>query len=102
PAHRAGAVVDLCAAAGRRDPAMTPGGRLRLEQHNADAYCNEQRFTGTGFPGVFYLKYHLYRNYYPLYALARYSNLLEDVKEFHAFEIRPEREHLRGAMRGNG
>jgi len=48
------------------------------------------------------LKYHLYRNYFPLYALSRYRNLQQDAREFHAFEIRPEAERLRGAMRGNG
>ena len=32
-------------------------------------------FTGTGFPRVFYLKYHLYRLYFPLTALARYRRL---------------------------
>jgi hypothetical protein len=50
---------------------------------------------------VFYLKYHLYRNYFPLYALSRYRNQLEGTREFHAFEIRPEGEKLRGAIRGN-
>ena len=32
----------------------------------------ESQFTGTGFPGDFYIKYHLYRNYWPLMALGRY------------------------------
>jgi squalene-hopene/tetraprenyl-beta-curcumene cyclase len=32
----------------------------------------EQWFTGTGFPRVFYLRYHLYRLYFPLMALGRY------------------------------
>ena len=30
-------------------------------------------FTGTGFPKVFYLKYHMYGLYFPLMALARYA-----------------------------
>ena len=33
---------------------------------------DEPQFTGTGFPKVFYLKYHLYRHYFPLMALGRY------------------------------
>jgi squalene-hopene/tetraprenyl-beta-curcumene cyclase len=34
---------------------------------------NEHWFTGTGFPKVFYLRYHLYRHYFPVMALARYA-----------------------------
>jgi len=33
----------------------------------------ELEFTGTGFPRVFYLRYHLYRLYFPLMALARFA-----------------------------
>ncbi|MFW5652522.1 MAG: hypothetical protein ACOC0P_00630, partial [Planctomycetota bacterium] len=33
---------------------------------------SETEFTGTGFPRVFYLRYHMYRLYFPLMALARY------------------------------
>jgi len=95
-------LIGLLAASDRDDPAVTHAVRHLLEQQNADGSWDEQQFTGTGFPGVFYLKYHLYRNYFPLYALSRYRNLLQNAKEFHAFEIRPEREDLRGAMRGNG
>ena len=39
----------------------------------------EQWFTGTGFPRVFYLRYHLYRLYFPLMALARYRQSLLDL-----------------------
>ncbi len=37
-----------------------------------DGSWDEEQFTGTGFPKVFYLRYHLYRLYFPLMALARY------------------------------
>ncbi len=37
---------------------------------------HEEPFTGTGFPKVFYLKYHLYSLYFPLMALARYSKVV--------------------------
>jgi squalene-hopene/tetraprenyl-beta-curcumene cyclase len=40
-----------------------------------DGNWDEEPFTGTGFPKVFYLKYHLYRLYFPLMALARYSQI---------------------------
>ena len=35
----------------------------------------EEWFTGTGFPKVFYLRYHLYRHYFPVMSLARYVRL---------------------------
>ncbi|MBM4115283.1 MAG: hypothetical protein FJ252_05355, partial [Phycisphaerae bacterium] len=38
----------------------------------AGSWC-ETEFTGTGFPKVFYLRYHLYRLYFPLMALGRYA-----------------------------
>ena len=42
----------------------------------ADGTWHEEPFTGTGFPKVFYLKYHLYALYFPLMALARYDAAL--------------------------
>jgi squalene-hopene/tetraprenyl-beta-curcumene cyclase len=47
-----------------------------LVQNQApDGSWEEKWYTGTGFPRVFYLKYHLYRLYFPLTALARYVRL---------------------------
>jgi squalene-hopene/tetraprenyl-beta-curcumene cyclase len=46
-----------------------------LEHQNAEGSWDEGPFTGTGFPKVFYLKYHLYRHYFPMFALARYRQL---------------------------
>ena len=43
-----------------------------LKHQNDAGSWDEKPFTGTGFPKVFYLKYHLYRHYWPLFALARY------------------------------
>jgi hypothetical protein len=48
-----------------------------MESQNSDGSWDEEEFTGTGFPRVFYLNYHLYRNSFPLYALARYRNMGE-------------------------
>jgi squalene-hopene/tetraprenyl-beta-curcumene cyclase len=39
---------------------------------------DETRFTATGFPRVFYLRYHGYRKFFPLWALARYRNLTRE------------------------
>jgi squalene-hopene/tetraprenyl-beta-curcumene cyclase len=41
----------------------------------ADGFWNEPRYTATGFPRVFYLRYHGYAKFFPLWALARYRNL---------------------------
>jgi squalene-hopene/tetraprenyl-beta-curcumene cyclase len=40
-----------------------------------DGFWNEPRYTATGFPRVFYLRYHGYSKFFPLWALARYRNL---------------------------
>ena len=42
-----------------------------------DGLWKEPRFTATGFPRVFYLRYHGYSKFFPLWALARYRNLLQ-------------------------
>ncbi len=43
-----------------------------LERQTADGTWDEPQFTGTGFPRHFYLRYHLYRHYFPLMALGQY------------------------------
>ena len=102
PSQTAWGLIGLMAAGQPDDPAVKKAIEHLLEQQNPDGSWDEQQFTGTGFPGVFYLKYHLYRNYFPVYALSRYRNMLQGTNEFHAFEIRPGREHSREATRGNG
>ncbi|MBW4612588.1 MAG: squalene--hopene cyclase [Desmonostoc vinosum HA7617-LM4] len=44
---------------------------VATQQPNGTWY--EAEFTGTGFPGHFYIKYHLYQQYFPLIALGRYQ-----------------------------
>ncbi len=51
------------------------GVRYLLDTQNAAGGWDESAFTGTGFPGVFYLKYHLYAHYFPLMALAEYARV---------------------------
>ena len=50
-----------------------------LENQNADGFWDEPDYTAPGFPRVFYLKYHGYDKYFPLWALARYNNLKEPL-----------------------
>jgi squalene-hopene/tetraprenyl-beta-curcumene cyclase len=52
--------------------AVGAAARWLVERQEEDGQWEEPQFTGTGFPGDFYIKYHLYRNYWPLMALGRY------------------------------
>ena len=62
------------AAAGTRDlPGAQRGMESLLASQRPDGTWHEALATGTGFPGVFYLTYHMYRNYFPLLALATYG-----------------------------
>jgi squalene-hopene/tetraprenyl-beta-curcumene cyclase len=73
PSQTAWALLALLAAGERDGQAVRAGVDHLLTTQNADGNWSEEPFTGTGFPKVFYLKYHLYRLYFPLMALARYG-----------------------------
>jgi squalene-hopene/tetraprenyl-beta-curcumene cyclase len=60
-------------------PAETTGGHGRHILFEPAGSWRETWFTGTGFPKVFYLRYHMYRHYFPLMALARYAQLAGEV-----------------------
>ena len=53
-------------------PAVEKGARYLVDHQEADGSWHETEFTGTGFPRVFYLRYHMYPMYFPLLALARF------------------------------
>jgi squalene-hopene/tetraprenyl-beta-curcumene cyclase len=60
--------------AGRADhPAVARGIAWLLDHQDADGTWHEEEFTGTGFPRVFYLRYHMYPIYFPLIALSKYA-----------------------------
>jgi squalene-hopene/tetraprenyl-beta-curcumene cyclase len=67
------ALLALLAAGESDSDAVRAGIDYLLETQGEDGNWREDLFTGTGFPKVFYLKYHLYRLYFPLMALARYE-----------------------------
>jgi squalene-hopene/tetraprenyl-beta-curcumene cyclase len=67
--------MGLMAAAGAGDPAVRRAIDWLAAHQSADGNWDEPWYTGTGFPKVFYLKYHMYRLYFPLTALARYRRL---------------------------
>jgi squalene-hopene/tetraprenyl-beta-curcumene cyclase len=50
-----------------------------LTTQRLDGTWDESYFTGTGFPGHFYLKYHLYQQYFPLLALGRYRRIMKST-----------------------
>jgi len=59
-------------AAGENSTALERGIAYLVETQNEDGSWDEPYFTGTGFPGDFYINYHLYRLVFPLMALGRY------------------------------
>ncbi len=75
PSQTAWAVMGLLAAGDLRSDAVDRGILWLLNHQRTDGGWNEIEFTGTGFPRVFYLAYHLYRNYFPLIALSTYQRV---------------------------
>lgn len=70
------ALLALLAAGEVRSLAVRRGIDYLLKQQKLSGLWNDESFTAPGFPRVFYLKYHGYTKYFPLWALARYRNLL--------------------------
>ena len=70
------AALALMAAGELDHPALKRGVAYLQETQAEHGLWNEARFTATGFPRVFYLRYHGYAKFFPLWALARYRNLL--------------------------
>jgi squalene-hopene/tetraprenyl-beta-curcumene cyclase len=70
PSQTAWALLALAAAGDRGSDPMTRGVRYLLDTQKTDGTWDEKLATGTGFPGVFYLSYHMYRQYFPLLALS--------------------------------
>ncbi|MFZ0884967.1 MAG: squalene--hopene cyclase [Candidatus Acidiferrales bacterium] len=81
------AIIGLLAVAGPEDHAVQRAVAWLLAHQNENGTWDEGEFTGTGFPCVFYLKYHLYRNAFPLYALARYDNMRKGRRRFAGVQI---------------
>jgi squalene-hopene/tetraprenyl-beta-curcumene cyclase len=67
------ALLGLVAAGHPRSVAVARGVEYLLQRQRADGTWHEPEFTGTGFPQVFYLRYHYYPIYFPLLALAHWT-----------------------------
>ena len=69
------AVLGLMAAGEVDHPAVARGIKYLTDNQGADGFWHEPRYTATGFPRVFYLRYHGYSKFFPVWAMARYRNL---------------------------
>jgi squalene-hopene/tetraprenyl-beta-curcumene cyclase len=70
------AVMGLCSLGDPDRESLRRGINYLIREQNLEGSWNELETTGTGFPKVFYLKYDMYRNAWPLLALGDYKNLL--------------------------
>ena len=85
PSQTAWALLGLLAANDTRSDSVAKGVRWLTERQHEDGSWDElipgrngeSYYTGTGFPRVFYLGYHLYKQYFPLLALTTYRKALE-------------------------
>jgi squalene-hopene/tetraprenyl-beta-curcumene cyclase len=98
PSQTAWGLIGLLAGSNPSDPAITHAVSYLVGNQNEDGSWSEHDFTGTGFPCVFYLKYHLYRNSFPVYALSRYHNQARRADEFCALKFQPNEFRLRSGI----
>jgi len=85
PSQTAWAVLGLLAAGDTRSDSVAKGIRWLVDRQHEDGSWDElvpgrngeSYYTGTGFPRVFYLGYHLYKQYFPLLALTTYERAMK-------------------------
>ena len=75
PSQTAWALLGLMAAGESDHPSVVRGVEYLADTQADDGFWDEARYTATGFPRVFYLRYHGYAKFFPLWALARFRNL---------------------------
>lgn len=76
PSQTAWVLLALIAAGEIRNPATYKGIEYLVKTQLPDGSWKEDAYTGTGFPRAFYLRYDLYRIYFPLMALSRYRKAI--------------------------
>ncbi len=80
PSQTAWALLGLMNAGETEHPAVARGIAYLLERQKSHGSWDEAWYTAVGFPRVFYLRYHGYRLFFPLYALARYRNFSKSTQ----------------------
>eukprot|EP01037_Dinobryon_pediforme_P005759 gene5759-5822_t len=75
PSQTAWALLGLMAAGEANHPAVARGVAYLQATQKEDGEWDEEPYTAVGFPRVFYLRYHGYKLFFPLLAMARYRNL---------------------------
>jgi squalene-hopene/tetraprenyl-beta-curcumene cyclase len=68
------ALMGLISASQTGSQSVRRGIKFLLDTQTPYGTWEEENWTGTGFPKVFYLKYHYYRHYFPMMALAQYRS----------------------------
>jgi squalene-hopene/tetraprenyl-beta-curcumene cyclase len=81
PSQSAWAILGLIAGGDDASLSVRHGIEYLLETQRADGSWGEELATGTGFPKVFYLNYHLYKDYFPLLALATFLKTRAQAKD---------------------
>ena len=76
PSQTAWALLGLMAVGEVENPAVARGVEWLASVQKPDGEWDEEPYTAVGFPRVFYLRYHGYKLFFPLMAMARYRNLL--------------------------
>lgn len=92
PSQTAWAVLGLLAAGECESAEVKAGVEYLIGAQDSEGTWSEEPFTGTGFPRVFYLKYHMYPAYFPLMALGRYAAAMR--REDPAAEYRTDAGHV--------
>ncbi len=77
PAQTAWALLGLMAAGEVNHPGVAKGVQYLMDTQNEAGLWDEKLYTAVGFPRVFYLSYHGYKAFFPVWALARYNKLRE-------------------------
>ncbi len=81
PSQTAWSIMGLLAAGDTRSDSVQRGVAYLLKTQRKDGSWDEQFYTGTGFPRVFYLGYTMYRQYFPLLALTAYNKVMAGVAQ---------------------
>ena len=75
------ALLGLIAAGEAQSPEVRTGVEYLLRTQTSQGRWDEVHYTGTGFPGHFMIRYHLYRDCFPLQALGQYLQALGNLEE---------------------